>query len=204
MPARMLELPDVTDVGDTYRCVLCVTDLEGVQAAADSVTVTVTLPSGSTAAGTATAMDILGVYVVEHDVTEVGRHQVAVAIVSTAFGNDVISWCLTARATTGVPPDMSAVRSYLGDISATDEEIADALEAEQASQARACTVPAEYPPDLAQALKRRVARNLAARGVPLVNITSFDGGGGSSSTRVPWRDAEIARLEGAFRRWTIA
>jgi hypothetical protein len=199
----MLDLPDVTDVGDTYRCVLCVTDLEGVQAAADSVTVTVTLPSGGTAAGTATATTILGVYVVEHDVTEVGRHQIAVAVASTAFGNDVISWCVTSRATTGVPPDMSAVRSYLGDTSATDEEIADALEAEQAAQARACTIPADYPPDLAQALKRRVARNLAARSVPLVNLTTFEGGG-SSNMRVPWRDAEIARLEAAYRRWTVA
>ena len=203
MPARMLDLPDVTDVGDTYRCVLCVTDLEGVQAAADSVTVTVTLPSGGTAAGTATATTILGVYVVEHDVTDVGRHQIAVAVASTAFGHDVISWCVTSRATTGVPPDMSAVRAYLGDTSATDEEIADALEAEQASQARACTIPADYPPDLAQALKRRVARNLAARSVPLVNLTTFEGGG-SSNMRVPWRDAEIARLEAAYRRWTVA
>lgn len=100
-------------------------------------------------------------------------------------------------------PTVSDVRDYLGDTSATDDEIADALAAETASQDRACRVPddPDYPADLGQALKRRVARNLAARLVPIAQMTTFDGG--VSSARVPFRDAEVSRLESPWRRVTV-
>lgn len=96
-------------------------------------------------------------------------------------------------------PTLPEVKSYLGsDHSWTDAEINDALTAETAAQARRCKVPDPYPSDLGQALKRRCARNLAARNVPVVQFTSFEGGG--STARVPKLDAEIARFEGPFAK----
>jgi len=98
-------------------------------------------------------------------------------------------------------PDLDAVTAYLGETSAADEDIQDALDAETAAQAARCRIPQVYPADLAQALKRRVARNLAARSVPVATFTSFEGGG--TSARVPTVDAEIARLEAPYRRRTV-
>lgn len=95
-------------------------------------------------------------------------------------------------------PDLAALQDYLGDTSCTDDEILDARAAELAAQARRCRVPADMPADLAQALKRRVARNLAARGVPVASFTSFEGG--STVVQVPRYDAEVARLEAPWRK----
>ena len=65
----------------------------------------------------------------------------------------------------------------------------------------ACRIPAAYPADLGEALCRRVARNLAARSVPVASFSAFEGGG--TVTRVPQRDAEVARLEGPYRRLVV-
>jgi len=201
MPAR-LSASDVADVGDTWRGVLLVTDVDGTSASADTVTVVVVEPSGATLAGTATEQDTPGEYIVEYDVAVSGLHIIIITAASTTFGTDVLTMSIHVRATTGTIPDMSAVMAYLGDTSYTAEEISDALAAEQAAQTHACTIPAEYPADLAQALKRRVARNLAARDVPVASFTSFEGGG--TSARVPKIDAEIARFEGPWRKWPVA
>lgn len=96
---------------------------------------------------------------------------------------------------------LAEVKEYLGDVSEDDTEITLALAAEAAAQGRRCVIPADVPDDLAEALKRRVARNLAARRVPLATYTAFENGGGTS-TRVPTGDAEIDRLEKPHRRMT--
>lgn len=96
---------------------------------------------------------------------------------------------------------ISDLRDYLGDTSATDEALQDALTTERAAQAERCRVE-PYTASLREALMRRVARNLAARSVPVASFTSFDGG--STSTRVPGRDPEVARLEAPHRRRPIA
>jgi hypothetical protein len=198
VPARLTDWGAIPDVGDTWRGWLVVTDTDGVLAAADTVTFAVTLPSGAAGTGTATAQAAVGLYLLEYDLAVSGWHTAVVTVTSAEFGDDVLTFSLYVQAVAGARPDMSAIKTYLGDTSATDEEISDALAAETAAQARACTIPADYPEDLAQALKRRVARNLAARAVPVASFTSFEGGG--TSTRVPRIDAEIARLEAPFPR----
>lgn len=95
---------------------------------------------------------------------------------------------------------ITQMRAYLGDTSADDAEIAGAILAERHAQAARCRID-RYGPDLLEALKRRVARNLAARRVPVASFTAFDGG--STSTRVPAQDPEIRRLEAPYRRLTV-
>jgi hypothetical protein len=201
MPATLSDNDLFADVGDTWRGWLIVIDNDYRGAAADSVVVAVTTPDGGSATGTATAQTAIGLYLLEYDLAAAGSHQLVVTATSTTFGDDVLTFVVHARATTGTPPDMSAVKSYLGDTSSTDEEISDALSAETAAQTRSCAIPVDYPEDLAQALKRRVARNLAARAVPVASFTSFEGGG--TSARVPKVDAEITRLEAPFRRLVV-
>lgn len=202
MPSYWLTADVGLDVRDTWRGYLLVSDIYGVSVAADTVTVTVTLPSGGTGTGTATAQPTIGLYALDYAVVEAGRHTIVVDVASAEHGDDVHGMTFDAYTTTGTAVDASAVRAYLGDTSATDEEITDALAAERAAQARRCVIPPDYPDDLAQALKRRVARNLAARSVPVASYTSFEGGG--TSVRVPKTDAEVARLEAPYRKLPVA
>lgn len=103
-------------------------------------------------------------------------------------------------------PDTAACRAYLESIGQTydDAEISNALNAEIGNQARVCRTPAEgapFPSDLAESLKRRVARNLLARSLPLgYQATITDVGVGS--IRLGW-DAEIRRYEAPFRKVRI-
>lgn len=69
--------------------------------------------------------------------------------------------------------------------------VAPALATERAAQARVCNVPAEeeeWPSDLAEALCRRVARNIALAHLPI----------GSEAYEAAQR--EIRRLEAPFRK----
>lgn len=95
-------------------------------------------------------------------------------------------------------PTLLDVLDYLGDTSYTDDQVQAALDAEAAAQRRRCRVPADMPADLAEALKRRVARNLAARAVTVVTAQVYEGG--STTTRVPTVDPEVRRLEADWRR----
>jgi hypothetical protein len=106
------------------------------------------------------------------------------------------------------PPSLANVKAYLGtDHSWSDDEISSALTAETVSQAKRCTIPADpdpeapvaYPADLAEALCRRVAHNLALRGLPL-GLQSTVTEMGASNARVGGIDAETRRLEGPYRR----
>jgi hypothetical protein len=102
-------------------------------------------------------------------------------------------------------PDLTEVRTYIGNEGSwTDEEIGAALLAEKAAQAARCNVPADdaaWPADLAEALKRRVHRNLVMRGLPLGLSTSM-----SEATVAVTKvgmDAEITRLEAPHRKWLV-
>lgn len=101
-------------------------------------------------------------------------------------------------------PNRAAVRTYLGTSSATDAQIDSALAAELATQARVCRVPkavdAVWPADLTEAALRRVARNLAMRGIPLA---VFQGDAENGSLTPPGRDPEVRRLEGPLRRLKV-
>ena len=98
-------------------------------------------------------------------------------------------------------PTIGEVQEYLGETSYGLSDIVGALVAEQAAQAARCKLPTVYPDDLREALLRRVARNLAARSIPVATFTSFEGGG--TSSRVPTVDPEILRLEAPYRRLTV-
>lgn len=79
--------------------------------------------------------------------------------------------------------------------------VSGALLTEKANQANRCRVPAddaEWPADLAEALCRRVARNLAARAHVLGFVPSMDPNGGA--TYLNAHDPEIKRLEAPYRK----
>jgi hypothetical protein len=98
-------------------------------------------------------------------------------------------------------PTPNEVKEYLGQTSASIETIGAALAAELRTQRRLCRVPADpaaaWDPDLTEAACRRVARNLAMRGIPLA---MFQGDADGGSLVPPNRDPEIRRLEGPLRK----
>jgi hypothetical protein len=108
-------------------------------------------------------------------------------------------------------PDTTAVQAYLTAQGASwdTDAVSAALAAEKAAQKRSCKIPQDltdplnpvddYQADLAEALCRRVAANLANRGLPLgvqTQVAEF----GGLSTRVGGLDREVRRLEGPFRK----
>lgn len=97
-------------------------------------------------------------------------------------------------------PTVEQVGEYLGPSSVSPAALADAYAAEKQDQANRCRVPADdaaWPASLAQALKRRVARNLAMRGLP---IAVLQGDAESGSMVLPGSDPEVRRFEGPHRR----
>lgn len=110
-------------------------------------------------------------------------------------------------------PDSTEVQAYLGsDASWTPEEVSSALATERTAQAAACRIPQDltdplnpvddYPADLAEALCRRVAANLANRNLPLgiqTTVTEF----GGTASRVGGQDREVRRLEGPYRKRAV-
>lgn len=88
---------------------------------------------------------------------------------------------------------LTDAKDYLGANSYTDAQIQDALDAESVAQAQVCRIPEPMPRDLKQALKRRVARNLAMRPIPLA-VLRGDAQAGEANI-LPGVDPEIRRLE---------
>lgn len=108
---------------------------------------------------------------------------------------------MTATAT------LEEVQTYLGTDTVTahgEDAVQDAYDAEVAVQNRRCTIPVatedDALEDLAQALKRRVARNLALRRLPLM-VSQGDADG--EPVRISANDPEIRRLEAPFRKRTV-
>jgi hypothetical protein len=96
--------------------------------------------------------------------------------------------------TTPTLPDCQAYLASVG-LTYTTEAVTDALTAETVAQANVCRVGDPMPADLAQALKRRVARNLTMRAVPLGVMSNETG-----ATPLGSNDPEIRRLEKPFRK----
>jgi hypothetical protein len=188
------------DVGDVWYLGVSVTDDDG-DALAATVSVTVTTPSGATSTPTVTAEDETGYYTATYTVSAAGRYLATMTVSGDAVGvAPFTAWADSPVAASGMPT-LAQVKTYLGSTSFTDGEITDAMSAEFAAQRARCRITPVYTDDLAQALKRRVARNLAARAIPVASFTSFDGG--VSSTRVPMLDAEIVRFEAPYRRLKV-
>jgi hypothetical protein len=106
------------------------------------------------------------------------------------------------------PPTEANVLDYLTSdgVTAPDpEKVPQAYAAEKAAQRSVCKVPADdvaWPADLAEALCRRVAANLAVRKNPL-SIETTASEFGTSMFRVGGRDAEVRRLEAPYRKRVV-
>lgn len=107
-------------------------------------------------------------------------------------------------------PTWQAAKLYLDSAGATswdDDAIKAAFGAEAAAQAKRCRVPVateevpapDWPADLAEALFRRVAANLANRNLPL-GVQANIAEAAVSTTRVGGGDREVRRLEAPHRR----
>lgn len=110
-------------------------------------------------------------------------------------------------AITGDGALLASTVAYLGDSEWTADEIEAAFLAEQGAQSRVCRVPrladgtldeGSYPADLAEALFRRVAHNLALRRLPL-GVSANISEAGVATNRVGGTDAEVRRLEAPWR-----
>lgn len=154
--------------------------------------VTVTRPDDSTATPAAVLVGG-GVWRATYTTAAPGRHTARVV----AAGYGATTFVAYVREVTA-GADMPTVDSFKvyakidPDDTTLDDEIATALAAETAAQRRVCRVPAEYPDDLREALHRRVARNLAMRGIPLAVLR---GDSESGDTVLPGNDPEVRRLE---------
>lgn len=112
-------------------------------------------------------------------------------------------------------PTLADVLGYLEDAglpAANTFAVASALASEVAAQAKVVRFPADpeppaeplpYPADLAEALFRRVAHNLAVRPLALgVQVELSETA--VASTRVGGVDAEVRRLEAPYRKRVVA
>jgi hypothetical protein len=103
-------------------------------------------------------------------------------------------------------PDIDTVREYV-QVPVTalpDEDLERIYGAEIQSQQREChhtDYPECWPAPLAQALLRRVQRQIAARNLPLgvIDMASEFG-----PARIPLYDAMISNLETSYRRLVVA
>lgn len=190
-------MADVYVIGQVVPLRFLVRDDDGCPAAAGTATLTVTKPDASS---TTPILDNpeLGQYDADYVPATAGRY-IAVAVFGSPNAGTAVR-VFDVVSTTLAVVTLADVQAYLGDVSWTGPEIQTALDAERAAQAAACRID-DYGHDLREALCRRVARNLAARAVPVAQFTSFEGGG--TSTRVPKSDPEIARLEGPYRRLVV-
>lgn len=188
------------DVGDTWLpTVLVVSDTTGWAVTA-TVTATVTDPDGIEVDPAPTpTTPTRGIYVVTVGLDAPGRWLVEV----TADDHGVVAFAAEVVGVTATDdlPTAADVEDYLGQTSYDTAEIEAALTAERSAQAARCRVGAVYPPDLREALLRRVARNLAMRALPLG--VQFGNGEGGDSTRLSQYDPEIRRLEAPYRKLVL-
>lgn len=100
-------------------------------------------------------------------------------------------------------PDLDDVKIYLKideDDTSQDFDVQDALEAEIQAQRDVCRIPDEFSASLRQALLRRVARNLALRGLPLMVLR---GNAEVGDLTPPGRDPEVRRFEAPHRKLPV-
>jgi hypothetical protein len=183
------------DVGDTWLIGLEVRDLDD-ELADTAVAVTVTRPDTTTATPAA-VRESTGIYTATYELLAPGRHTAKVVCSGTVVS--VTGFAVDA-AVIAARPTLAQVKEYLRDAAKgwSDAEIQFALDAETVNQAGRCRIPAAYPADLAEALKRRVRRNLAMRGLSLGVQTSEAG-----PIRIGGLDQEIRRYEAGYRKLTV-
>jgi len=101
-------------------------------------------------------------------------------------------------------PTPDEVREWIGvsKQSLSDVQLQTVMDGEDSAQRSVCRVddPADRDPDLIEAFYRRVARAVAARGIPL---GSTPGNEEFGPTRLSQFDGEIERLEGPHRTFNV-
>jgi len=162
----------------------------------DTLAATVTDPSGTDSAATIEGLTSTGAYRFAVDVPTPGRWVAVVTgtngvVAATAHVSDVV---------TGVQmPTVADLDNYLGTHSWSDDDLAEALEAEASNQRRVCRVPAAYPADLRSALLRRAQFHLAMKRVQLGVIP----GDADRDTIRPGMDSEVRRFEKPYRKLPV-
>lgn len=95
--------------------------------------------------------------------------------------------------------DLTELKAYLGQSSASDAQILDALATERALQAEVCWID-PYPRPLRSALLIRVKRRLGKRAVPLAQVSSYGTQGNVAAQYAASSfDSDIEELEGPYR-----
>lgn len=105
-------------------------------------------------------------------------------------------------------PTLAQIRAWISvsESALPDDQLSVIRDGEIAEQARICRIGDEgesdplIPAPLIEALYRRCARAVAARGIPLGYTQMEDGYGAQTLMRV---DAEVARLEGPWRKFNF-
>lgn len=189
----------MTDLGDTVTLTLTV-DPHGATTAA---TLAVTAPSGTITNPVPTTADGGATWTVNIVVDAAGWWLIRWVVVGTGAGVENRRMWVGPTPIHAHIPNLDVVTQYLGAAAGSwaQADIQDALDAEAAAQRALCRIPAAYPADLAQALKRRVQRNLAMRQLPLAVLLGDAEVGGT--TVLPGRDPEVRRLEGPYRRLVV-
>jgi hypothetical protein len=188
------------DVGDTWLLGVEVRDDETGDLVDATVAITVTRPDNTTS-NLGVTHDGTGSYRASYVLLGAGRH-FAVASVSGGVVS-VVTFAVDA-VTTGALPTVANLETYLGESAAqyTADDLAEVLASETANQARKCRIGAQFPADLREALLRRCMRALAMRSLPLATLQGDAEAG--SSAMVPWKDPEVKRLEGPYRKMVNA
>lgn len=187
-----LSAPDSLLTGGSWPIDVSVTDSDDI-AAEDTLTVAITDPSGAETAGTVEDLGILGCYRVTVAVDTPGRW---IAIITGANGvNGSAVWVSDAVAGVAMPT-VTDLDAYLGTHSWSDDDLAEALDAEASAQRRVCRIPAAYPPDLRSALLRRAQFHLAMKRVTLGVIP----GDAERDAIRPGSDPEVRRFERPYRK----
>jgi hypothetical protein len=177
-------------VGDVWQLVFMVRDTDMSIMSGVTPTVVITLPDGTIGVAPPLDTDPMwsgGAYRFDYTLTVPGRHLATVDV--AGYGRLVyVAWAKSATANTGLPT-----------VSWTTDDMAGALDAEQAAQRRVCRVDPSYPADLREALLRRVQRNLALRPNALAMFRG-DADAGDAQSPLPRYDPEVSRLERPYRK----
>lgn len=175
-------------------------DADGYLTGAATPVVTVTSPSA--AITTPTVDDVsAGVYRVAVEVGVGYGRWTALAVADDYGSVDFTAWVETTGQ--GLPTAAEMLdpdTGYLRDSSWTEDDVDGALAAEAAAQRACCRIRANYPADLAEALRRRVVVNLARRAVQLGVAGDAQTG---AARYLPRLDPEVRRLEGPHRKLTV-
>ena len=191
-------LSGLVPVGGAWVLDVSTTDENGDHTSAVVPVVSVTDPAGAITTPAPVA-GVTGFYTITVTPVLPGRYVAHLSTPDDAL--DAATYVLGPTTAAGMP-NVSDVAAYLGQYAGSwsTVDMQDALDAERGAQRDRCGERPHYPPQLRQALLRRVQRNLAMRRAPLA-VTAGDADG--SVTILPGKDPEVRRLEGPYRRLVI-